>query len=106
MEALRWFREVAVMSNGLAILILMLSALAALLAGMSVFSNSRPPDARLNLVMDELDELKGLLNQIQKSILQLERKSEKDQKEAKAEIKEILEQVGARIDKRLQEIAE
>ncbi|MGA2082059.1 MAG: hypothetical protein ABSH53_15825 [Holophaga sp.] len=94
------------MSNGLAILILMLSALAALLAGMSVFSNSRPPDARLNLVMDELDELKGLLNQIQKSILQLERKSEKDQKEAKAEIKEILEQVGARIDKRLQEIAE
>jgi len=94
------------MSNGLAILILMLSALAALLAGMSVFSNSRPPDARLNQVMDELDELKGLLNQIQKSILQLERKSEKDQKEAKAEIKEILEQVGQRIDKRLQEIAE
>ena len=94
------------MSNGLAILILMLSALAALLAGMSVFSNSRPPDARLNMVMDELDELKGLMNQIQKSILQLERKNEKDQKETKAEIKEVLEQVGQRIDKRLQEIAE
>ena len=94
------------MSNGLAILILMLSALAALLAGMSAFSNSRPPDARLNLVMDELDELKGLMNQIQKSILQLERKNEKDQKESKAEIKEILEQVGERIDKRLQEISE
>jgi hypothetical protein len=46
------------MSNGLSILILMLSALAAMLAGMSVFSNNRPPDGRLNLVMDELYELK------------------------------------------------
>jgi len=93
------------MSNGLSILILMLSALAAMLAGMSVFSNNRPPDGRLNLVMDELDELKGLLNQIQKSILQLERKAEKDQKEAKAELKEVLEKVAEKIDKRIQEIA-
>ena len=93
------------MSNGLAILILMLSALAAMLAGMSVFSNSRPPDARLNLVMDELDELKGLLNQLQKSVLQLERKSDKDQKETKAELREVLEKVAERIDKRIQDIA-
>ena len=55
--------------------------------------------------MDELDELKGLLNQIQKSVLQLERKSEKDQKETRAEIKEVLEKVGERIDKRMQELA-
>jgi len=93
------------MSNGLAVLILMLSALAAMLAGMSVFSNSRPPDGRLNLVMDELDELKGLLNQMQKSILQLERKQEKDQKEGRAELKEVLEKVGERIDKRIQDLA-
>ena len=93
------------MASGLEILILMLSALAAMLAGMSVFSNNRPPDSRLNQVMDELDELKGLLNQLQKSILQLERKSEKDQKEAKAELKEVLEKVGEKIDKRLQELA-
>ena len=39
------------MSNGLAVLILMLSALAAALAGMSVFSNNRPPDPRLNQVI-------------------------------------------------------
>jgi hypothetical protein len=93
------------MSNGLAVLILMLSALAAVLAGMSVFSNSRPPDPRLNQVMDELDELKGLLNQLQKSVLQLERKTEKDQKESRAEIKEVLEKVGERIDRRVQELA-
>jgi hypothetical protein len=93
------------MSNGLSILILMLSALAALLAGMSVFSNSRPPDNRINSVMDELDELKGLMNQLQKSILQLERKAEKDQKEAKSEMKEVLEKVAEKIDKRIQELA-
>ena len=93
------------MANGLAILILMLSALAAVLAGMSVFSNTRPPDSRLNQVLDELDEVKGLLNQVQKSILQLERKSEKDQKEARAELKEVLEKVAERIDKRIQETA-
>jgi len=93
------------MSNGLSILILMLSALAALLAGMSVFSNSRPPDNRINSVMDELDELKGLMNQLQKSILQLERKTEKDQKEAKSDMKEVLEKVADKIDKRIQELA-
>ena len=48
----------------------------------------------MNQVMDELDELKGLLNQLQKSILQLERKAEKDQKEGRAEMKEVLEKVG------------
>ena len=93
------------MSNGLLILILMLSALAAMLAGMSVFSNSRPPDTRLNLVMDELDELKGLLNQLQKSILQMERKTEKEQKDAKTELREVLEKVAEKIDKRIQEMA-
>jgi predicted nucleic acid-binding Zn-ribbon protein len=72
---------------------------------MSVFSNNRPPDSRLNQVMDELDDLKGLLNQMQKSILQLERKTEKEQKDAKAEMKEVLEKVAEKIDKRIQEIA-
>jgi hypothetical protein len=93
------------MSNALGFLILLLSALAAVLAGMAVFSNSRPPDGRLNQVLDELDEVKGLLNQLQKSVLQLERKNEKDQKDTKAEIKEVLEKVGERIDKRVQELA-
>jgi hypothetical protein len=92
------------MSNALGVLILMLSALAAVLAGMSVFSNSRPPDIRMNQILDQLDELKGLVNQLQKSVLQLERKTEKDQKESRGEIKEILEKVGDRIDKRIQEL--
>jgi Skp family chaperone for outer membrane proteins len=82
----------------------MMSALAAMLAGMAVFSNSRPPDNRINQVFDELDEVKGLLNQVQKSILQLERKMDKDQKEAKAEYREQLEQVVEKLDRRLQEL--
>lgn len=91
--------------NVLLVLILMLSALAAVLAGMAVFSNSRPPDGRLGQVLDDLDELKGLVNQLQKSVLQLERKQDKDQKEGKAELKDLLERMAERIDKRLQELA-
>lgn len=92
--------------NVLLVLILMLSALAAVLAGMAVFGNSRPPDGRLGQALDELDELKGLVNQLQKSVLQLERKLDKDQKEAKGELKDLLERMAERIDKRLQELAD
>ena len=91
------------MPNGLLILILLLAALSAILAGMSVFSNSRPPDARLNQVLDELEELKALVNQLQKSTLQLERKSEKDQRDAKAELHEALDKLGERLDRRISE---
>jgi hypothetical protein len=56
-------------------------------------------------VLDELDEMKGLVNQLQKSLLQLERKIEKDQKDGRTELKELLEKVAERIDKRLAEIA-
>ena len=91
------------MSNGLSILILLVSALAAVLAGMAVFSNSRPPDGRIGQVMDDLDEVKAAVNQLQKSILQLERKIEKDGKDGRAELKDLLERVAERIDKRLQE---
>lgn len=92
--------------NVLLVLILMLSALAAVLAGMAVFSNSRPPDGRLGQVLDDLDELKGLVNQLQKSVLQLERKQDKDQKDAKGELKDLLERMADRIDKRLQELTD
>ena len=92
------------MSTGMELLILICSALAAALAGMSVFSNSRPPDARINQVMDEMEELKGLLNQMQKSILQLERKFDKDAKDGRAEMKDVLEKVADKIDKRMVEL--
>ena len=93
------------MGNGLSILILLVSALAAVLAGMAVFSNSRPPDTRIGQVIDDLDEVKAAVNQLQKSVLQIERKMDKDQKDARAELKDLLERVADRIDKRLQEVA-
>jgi hypothetical protein len=92
--------------NVLLVLILMLSALAAVLAGMAVFSNSRPPDGRLGQVLDDLDELKGLVNQLQKSVLQLERKQDKDLKDSKTELKDLLERMAERIDKRMQELTD
>ena len=93
------------MGNGLLFLILLVSALAAILAGMAVFSNSRPPDARLGQLMDDMDEIKGLVNQLQKSVLQVERKMDKDTKDGRTELKDLLERVADRIDKRLQEMA-
>jgi uncharacterized protein YlxW (UPF0749 family) len=91
------------MGNGLLFLILLVAALAAVLSGMAVFSNSRPPDARINQVMDDIDEIKGLVNQLQKSVLQIERKVEKEGKDGRAELKELLERIAERIDRRLQE---
>ena len=93
------------MGNGLLFLILLVSALAAILAGMAVFSNSRPPDARVNQVMDDMDEIKSLVNQLQKSVLQIERKMDKDTKDGRSELKDLLERMAERIDKRLQELA-
>jgi len=93
------------MGNGLLFLILLVSALAAILSGMAVFSNSRPPDARLSQLMDDMDEIKGLVNQLQKSVLQVERKMDKDNKDGRTELKDLLERVAERIDRRLQEMA-
>ena len=92
------------MGDSLLFLILLVSALAAILAGMAVFSNSRPPDVRVNQVMDDLDEIKGLVNQLQKSVLQIERKMDKDSKDGRAELKDLLERMAERIDKRMQEL--
>ncbi|MDP2877322.1 MAG: hypothetical protein Q8O00_14140 [Holophaga sp.] len=92
------------MGNSLLFLILLVSALAAVLAGMAVFSNSRPPDARVNQLMDDLDEIKGIINQLQKAVMQIERKIDKDGKEARGELKELLERMAERIDKRMSEL--
>lgn len=92
------------MGNGLLFLILLVSAIAAILAGMAVFSNSRPPDARVNQLMDDMDEIKGIINQLQKSVIQIERKVEKDGKDTRSELKDLLERMADRIDKRLQEL--
>ena len=91
------------MGNGLLVLILLVSALAAVLAGMAVFSNSRPPDPRVGMLAGDLDEVKALLNQLQKTVMQIERKLDKDQKDSRTELKDVLEKVAERIDRRLQE---
>lgn len=93
------------MANGLLILILILAAIAALLAGMAVFSNSRPPDNRLGQILDDLDELKGVLNTLQKSVMQIERKSEKDHRDTRAEVKEMIDKAVERVERKIQDLA-
>jgi len=94
------------MATSLLIVILLLSALAAILAGMAVFSNQRPPDPRLATMLDEIDEMKGLMNGIQKQLLQIERKLDKDMKESKNESREGMERIVERIERRLIEMGD
>ncbi|BDU68334.1 hypothetical protein GETHOR_04350 [Geothrix oryzae] len=91
-------------SNPLLLLILLLSALATVLAGMGVFSNNRPPDPRLNNLMNELDDIKGMLSQLQKSVLQTERKLEKEIQTNRNENREVVEKLADVLDKRMKEL--
>jgi len=99
-------RDTTHMANGILILILMLSAIAAILAGLAVFSNNRPPDARLGQVQEDLDELKGVVNSVQKQLLQIERKLDKDLKESRTELREHMDRLGERVERRLAELAD
>ena len=87
------------MSNGLLLLIILLSAASAVLSGMAVFTGNRPPDSRVNQVIGEQEEMKGLLAQIQKALLQMERKFEKDQKDSRAELKDLLEKIAQQLER-------
>jgi biopolymer transport protein ExbB/TolQ len=91
-------------SQSLLLLILILAALSTILAGVSVFSNSRPPDPRLNQLMGDLDDIKNLLGQLQKAVLQTERKLEKEILTSRTETREVLERVAEQLDKRLKEL--
>lgn len=91
--------------NGISIVILLVSAIAAILAGMAVFANQRPPDPRMNQVLDEIDELKGLLNQLQKQVMQIERKLDKDLKDAKTEGRDAIERLVERVERKVNELA-
>ncbi len=91
-------------SNPLLLLILLLTALCTILAGMGVFSNSRPPDPRLNQVATDLDDLKGMVAQLQKAVLQSERKLEKELQTSRTETREVIEKLADMLDKRLKEL--
>ena len=91
-------------SNPLLLLILLLSALATVLAGMGVFGNSRPPDPRLNSLLNDIDDMKGMLSQLQKSVLQTERKLEKEIQASRAENREVVEKLAEVVDKRMKDL--
>ena len=91
-------------SNPLLLLILLLSALATILAGLGVFGNSRPPDSRLNSLLNDLDDIKGVMSQIQKSVLQAERKLEKEIQVSRTETREVVEKLAEVIDKRMKDL--
>ena len=79
-------------------------ALATILAGLGVFGNSRPPDPRLNSLLNDIDDMKGMLSQVQKSVMQTERKLEKEIQAARNENREVVEKLADVVDKRLKEL--
>jgi len=91
-------------SSPLLLLILVLAALATILAGLGVFGNSRPPDPRLNSLLNDIDDMKGMLSQVQKSVMQTERKLEKEIQAARNENREVVEKLADVVDKRLKEL--
>jgi uncharacterized membrane protein (DUF106 family) len=91
-------------SSPVLVIILMLCALCAILAGMSVFANQKPPDPRMNLVINEMEELKGLVSQLQKSVMAMEKKMEKESRDARTEQREVMEKMGETLDKKLKEL--
>ncbi|MEI6592591.1 MAG: hypothetical protein WCL47_05080 [Holophagaceae bacterium] len=91
-------------SNPMLLLILVLSALSTVLAGLGVFGNSRPPDPRLNSLLNDLDDIKGMMSQIQKSVMQTERKLEKEIQMARQESRDVTEKLAEVVDKRLKEL--
>ncbi|HJV91155.1 MAG TPA: hypothetical protein VJ623_12680 [Holophagaceae bacterium] len=91
-------------SSPVLVVILLLCALCAILAGMSVFANQKPPDPRMNLVINEMEELKGLVSQLQKSVMAMEKKMEKETRDARTEQREVMEKMGETLDKKLKEL--
>jgi len=77
--------------TALGITILMISTVAAILAGVAVFTNITPEppkdDPRVDTVLEDLAEIKATLEEIQKTLLLMERKIEKDANATKAEFK-------------------
>jgi len=90
-------------SSPILLVILLLCSVCAILAGMSAFTNQKPPDHRLNLLIHEIEELKGLVSQIQKSVMAMDRKLEKESRDARVEQREVLEKMGETIDKKLKD---
>lgn len=91
-------------SNPLLFIIVALAALSTILSAMGVFSNSRPPDPRLNQVATDLEDIKNMLAQLQKAVLQSERKLEKEAQSGRSETREVIEKLADVIDKRLKEL--
>ena len=94
------------MPTTVGVVILLVSTIAAVLAGIAVFTNvrpERPDDPRIGLIFDSIEETKSMLNQAQKTLLTIEHRLEKDIKEFRTEMNDLFIKVHDAIDKIIQE---
>jgi hypothetical protein len=92
------------MSPTIGILILLVATIAAILSGVAVFTNVRieePPkdDPRIQQILDGVNEIKTLVDDIHQFLPIVERKIDKDNKDARAEMKESFDKVVLLLDK-------
>ena len=93
--------------TALQITILLISTIAALLAGVAVFTNVTPEppkdDPRVDTVLEALADIRATLEEIQKTLLLMERKIEKDAIAAKIELREHIDNTAITLEKFIQD---
>jgi hypothetical protein len=89
------------------ITILLISTVAAILAGVAVFTNITPEppkdDPRVDTVLADLAEIKATLEEIQKTLLLMERKIEKDANASRAGIMDHIDNGVITLEKFIQD---
>jgi hypothetical protein len=93
-------------SQPLLLLILLLAALAAMLAGLGAFGTNRPPDPRVATLLQDLEDVKQALLQLQKALGQTEKRLEKEVQASRQEGREVLEKLAEGLDRRLRDLAD
>jgi uncharacterized protein YbcI len=58
----------------------------------------------LNSLLNDLDDMKGMLSQLQKAVLQTERKLEKEIQASRTESREVIEKMAEVLDKRMKDL--
>ena len=95
--------------TALLIVILLISIVSSILAGVAVFTNVAPEppkdDPRVDQVIIGLEDIRATLEEIQKTLLLMERKIEKDAKEVSKGLIEHLDNVKITLQKNILDAA-
>jgi hypothetical protein len=90
------------MPTPIGIMILIMSAIAAILAGIAVFTNVRPEkpdDPRIEPIREGVDDIRIKLDETLKTMMLMDAKFEKEFKDVRAEARDMYEKTIGSIDR-------